>query len=66
MNCIKVAFFDNGKEILFVNYLFKKKKIMNLISTMHNAPRIDQGKKKKRCVIHFYMKEVGVDVVGQI
>ena len=34
---------------------------------MHNAPSIDQSKKKKLCVIHFYNKnKVGVDVVGQM
>ena len=39
---------------------------MNLISTMHSAPRIDQSKKKKPCVIHFFKNKVGVDVVDQI
>ena len=60
-------FFNDGKEILFVNYQCKKKKSVNLISTMLNAPSIDQSKKKKPCVIHFYNKnKVGVDVVGQM
>ena len=60
-------FFNDGKEILFVNYQYKKKKSVNLISTMHNAPSIDQSKKKIPCVMHFYNKnKIGVDVVDQM
>ena len=60
-------FFNDGKEIVFVNYQYKKKKSVNLISTMHNGPSIDQSKKKKTCVIYFYNKnKVGVDVVDQM
>ena len=67
MNCTKVAFFNDGKEIFFVNYQCKKNWSVNLISTMHNAPSIDQSKKKKPCVIHFYNKnKVCVDVVDQM
>ena len=44
----------------------RKKKIMNLTSTMHNTPRIDQSKNKKPCVIHFRKSKVGVDVVDKI
>ena len=34
---------------------------------MHNAPSIDQSKKKKPCVIYFYNKnKVGIDVVDQL
>ena len=67
MNCMKVAFFNDGKVILFVNYQCKKKKSVNLVSTMQNAPSIDQSKKKKPCLIYFYNKnKVGVDVVDQM
>ena len=53
--------------MLFVNYQCKKKKSVNLLSSMHNAPSIDDSNKEKPSVIHFYNRnKVGVDVVDQM
>ena len=46
-------FFNDGKEILFVNYQCKKKKSVNLVFAMHNALSIDQSKKKKTLCYSF-------------
>ena len=51
-------FFNDDKEILFVKYQCKKKNF-NLISTMHNAPSIDQSKKKKTLRYSFLPQEQG-------
>ena len=67
MNCIKLAFFQRWQRDTFCKLPVQEKKSVNLISTMHNAPSIDQSKKKKPCIIHFYNKnKVGVDVVDQM
>ena len=60
-------YYNEQNECLFVNYQCKKKKNVNLLSTMHNAPSTDNTEKKKTLVIHFYNKnKVGVDVFDQM
>ena len=60
-------YYNEQNECLFVNYQCKKKKNVNLLSTMHNAPSTDNTEKKKPLVIHFYNKnKVGVDVFDQM
>ena len=60
-------YYNEQNECLFVNYLKKKKKNVNLLSTTHNAPSTDNTEKKKPLVIHFYDKnKVGVDVFDQM
>ena len=49
-------YYNEQNEHLFVNYQCKKKKNVNLLSTMHNAPSTDNTEKKKPLVIHFYNK----------
>ena len=59
-------YYNEQNECLFVNYQYKKKKNVNLLSTMHNAPSTDNTEKKKPLVIDFYNKnKVGVDVFDQ-
>ena len=64
----KSTFYYNDKHhCLFVNYLYKIKKCVRLLSTIHNSPSVDDSAKNKPDIILFYNKnKVGVDVVDQM
>ena len=54
-------FYNANKNCLLVNYQYKQKKSVNLISTIHDAPSTDGTEKRKPLVIHFYNEnKVGV------
>lgn len=61
-------YWENDIGCLLVNYQCKEKKNVCLISTMHDAPRVDNtNEKKKPHVIMFYNRnKVGVDAIDQM
>ena len=62
-------FYNANKNCLLVTYqcMLKKKKNINLISTMHDATSTDGTEKRKPLVIYFYNKnKAGVHVFDQM